>query len=240
MSERWKISGWLDNVERTAVDVISVFAPWLGPIPSAYLVGDACINNLQWHIVVAVIAALSVESIGVVSVVTSLRAYEWNATKNKTDPAAPFLLSLFLVIFYLVVTVGLVVLLNVIPALATWAPAVFPLLAVVGAVNIAIKNGQQRRELAKADKKQGRKRQPKVKLPPTPARKERQEERQLAGNLPSDWRKLSDNDRYEFAHATREERDRMMPEVAERTRRLWHERGDEIAAQNGSFSGGKK
>lgn len=65
---------------------------------------------------------------------------------------------------------------------------------------------------------------------------QRQDARQDAGNLmASDWRQLSDNQKYQLAHLTREEREEKMPEIADRTRRQWHKRLDEIAAQNGNF-----
>jgi hypothetical protein len=222
------LTEWLSKIERSAVDFIAVFAPWLGPIPSAYLVGVSVHEYLEWHILIAVIAAIAVESIGVVSIVIALRLYEWNETKRKSDPAAPFALSIITVIVYFVVTIGLTVLLDVFPELARFAPAVFPLLAAVGAVNIAVKNGQQRREAAKT--------QPKG----TPARREvrqekRQEKRQDAGDLPTDYRLLTAEQRYELAHLTRVERNKMMPNLAARTRRAWHERLDKVAAQNGSF-----
>jgi hypothetical protein len=63
----------------------------------------------------------------------------------------------------------------------------------------------------------------------------RQDERQDAGMLPGDWRQLTRQQRRDLAHATREERDKMMPPLAERTRRQWHSRLDEIAAQNGEY-----
>jgi predicted transcriptional regulator len=45
-----------------------------------------------------------------------------------------------------VATLGLVVLLEVWPVLATYAPAIFPALAVVGALNLAMISQQERRE----------------------------------------------------------------------------------------------
>jgi len=60
-------------------------------------------------------------------------------------------------------------------------------------------------------------------------------ERQDTGKLPLDWRQLSRQQRHDLAHATREERDKNLPELADRTRRLWHERLDKIAAQNGNY-----
>ena len=161
----------LSQLEKSAVDIMAVFAPWLGPIPSAYLVGTAVSEHLGWHPIISWIAAAAVELIGVVSVVLALRLYEWNQTKNKTDPAAPFGLALAVVSVYFIVTIGLTVLLDVVPELARYAPAVFPLLAAVGAVNIALKNGQQRREVAKDSKRQPRQRnqtQPQPRITPQP------------------------------------------------------------------------
>lgn len=63
----------------------------------------------------------------------------------------------------------------------------------------------------------------------------RQVTRQDTGILPADWRQLTDLQRYELAHATRDERDAIMPKLADRTHRLWHERLDKIASQNGNF-----
>lgn len=67
------------------------------------------------------------------------------------------------------------------------------------------------------------------------ATSKRQDTRQDTGTLPSDWRQLTDTQRHDLAHLPRVEREQIMPELADRTRRLWHERLDEIAAQNGSF-----
>lgn len=144
----------LNRFEDLAVDVLAVFGPWLAPVPSAYLVGKAAHDHLSWHWLIAIIAAIAVESIGVVSIVLSLRLHEWNQTKNKTDPDAPLWLALAAAVFYFVVTIGLTVVLDVRPEWSRYAPAIFPLLAAIGAANIAMKNGQRRREVAKADKKQ--------------------------------------------------------------------------------------
>lgn len=148
----------LNEIEDLAVDVLAVFGPWFAPIPSAYLVGKAAHDYLSWHWLVAIIAAVAVESIGVVSVVLALRLYEWNEAKNKTDAAAPLPLALVNVAVYFVVTIGLTVLLDVVPELSRFAPAIFPLLAAVGAVNIAVKNGQRRREAEKQAAKVDRQR----------------------------------------------------------------------------------
>ena len=64
----------------------------------------------------------------------------------------------------------------------------------------------------------------------------RQQPRQDAADLPTDWRQLTRRQRHDLAHATREARNEMFPELAERTRRLWHQRLDEISKQNGGYT----
>jgi hypothetical protein len=58
---------------------------------------------------------------------------------------------------YVVTTIGLVVFLEVWPFLATYAPAIFPALAVVGALNLAMISRQEQREAAVQAEKQERK-----------------------------------------------------------------------------------
>lgn len=63
------------------------------------------------------------------------------------------------------------------------------------------------------------------------ARKPGGEMRQDSGEMPTDWRQLTDTQKRQLALATREEREKMFPDIAARTRRQWHERLDEIATR---------
>ncbi|MFC2016029.1 hypothetical protein ACFLUM_03765, partial [Chloroflexota bacterium] len=95
---------------------------------------------------VAVIAAAIIETLGLSTVHTALWLSDYNAHKRKIDPSAPTWIAIALGAAYMVATVGLVVVLEVWPWLSTYAPALFPLLAVVGTVNLAIIAQQERRE----------------------------------------------------------------------------------------------
>lgn len=211
----------LNEIEKSAVDFIAVFAPWLGPIPSAWLVGNAAQEYLHWPLLIAIIAGVAVEAIGVVSVVLALRLYEWNDTKNKTDPGAPFGLAVVLVAVYFVVTIGLTVLLDVFPDLARYAPAIFPLLAAVGAVNIAVKNGQNRREEAKAGRKKGTKVSPKVS--PKVSGNE-------TGATFANWRKIPTETKLEMAQMTPAQIQETYG-AQERTAQNWAKNARELAAK---------
>ncbi len=146
-----------EQVEGVAVDLVAILAPWLAPVPSAYLVYRAAVERLEWHPAVAVAAAIAIEAIGVTSIVNALKLWDWNSMRSKAkgekgDRRAPFELALAVCGVYVVVTIGLTVLMDVYPDLAFVAPAIFPVLALVGGLNIALRNGQKGREAERSDR----------------------------------------------------------------------------------------
>jgi hypothetical protein len=54
----------------------------------------------------------------------------------------------------------------------------------------------------------------------------------VVGNLPTDWRKLSEEQIRQLAVLSRGEREEYFPELKPRTRREWHTRLDELAEEN--------
>jgi DNA-binding transcriptional ArsR family regulator len=136
----------MQNLERNTIKVVAKLSPWLAPLPSAYFVGRSAMIHLALPLLVAVIVAAIIETLGLATVHTALWAYDWNTRKRKSDPSAPVILAVTLGGVYIVATLGLVVFLEVWPMLATYAPAIFPALAVVGAVNLALISRQEQRE----------------------------------------------------------------------------------------------
>ena len=63
----------------------------------------------------------------------------------------------------------------------------------------------------------------------------RHDTRQDVGEIPADWRQVTRKQRRELAHLSREERELIMPKIAPRTRRDWHDRLDDISKQNGGY-----
>jgi uncharacterized membrane protein len=109
--------------------------------------------HLALPLPVAVVIAAIIETLGLATVHTALWAHDWNTHKRKTDPDAPLGIAIALGSVYVVATLGLVVFLEVWPAMALYAPALFPALAVVGALNLAMISRQEQREAAiKAEK----------------------------------------------------------------------------------------
>jgi hypothetical protein len=139
------LSAWARRVEAMATDAVAKVAPWAAPIPTAYLVGRATIIHLQWPAWVGIVTAVIVESLGLATAATALELREYNQAKRKSDPAAPFALAATLVAIYLVVALGLTVALDIVPTLAVYAPAVFPLLSLTGVTVLALRGDHRRR-----------------------------------------------------------------------------------------------
>jgi len=162
----------VNSLEKNLVKLVAKIAPWLAPFPSAFFVARASITHLALPLGVAVVVAAIIETLGLSTVHTALWLADWNASKRKSDPKAPVALAIALGIVYIVTTVGLTVVLEVAPSLATYAPAMFPALAVVGGVNLALISRQERRETAVKRQKAERKtaRQSRKKTGTRPAR----------------------------------------------------------------------
>ena len=143
----------MNNLEKNAIRIVAKLSPWLAPLPSAYFVARSAMVHLALPLSVALVVAAIVETLGLATVHTALWAYDWNTHKRRTDPRAPLGLAMSLGAVYAVATLGLIVFLEVWPILATYAHALFPALAVVGALNLAMLSRQEQREaVVKADK----------------------------------------------------------------------------------------
>jgi hypothetical protein len=140
-----KVRDSISEIENGLVDGIAAIGPWITPLPSAVLVANAVVKDFHWIPALGWVTAAIIESLGLTTVSTSLLLWDYNVGKRKTDPGAPFLLAASLVGVYLFSTIGLTVFLDIFPELGRYAPALFPLLALVGAVNLALRSGHRRR-----------------------------------------------------------------------------------------------
>ena len=143
------------NWELGVTDAIAGMVPWLAPIPSAVLVANATLKHLGWSEPVAIVAGLIIEGLGLTATSTALMLWDWNARRPAGEPPAPFWVSALLVATYLFCTIGLTVVLDLDTSLAHYAPAIFPLLALVGTINIALRS-QHRQRLARITEKEMR------------------------------------------------------------------------------------
>ena len=148
----------MNTHERYLVQFVARSSPWLAPLPSGYFVARASIVHLDLPLIMAIVVGAIIELLGITSVHTWLWLTDWNINKRKSDPESPAVFAVFLGVIYLIAAVGLTVVLEVAPYLALYAPANFPILAVIGAVNLALIAQQQQRKNALQRKRQERKR----------------------------------------------------------------------------------
>jgi hypothetical protein len=143
----------LSRLETGAVDFVARTVPWFSPLPTAYLTAQATVRHLGWPGGMGVVAGAIIEGLGLASVATALELREYNATRRKSDPKAPFGLTVALAGVYLASVTALTVVLDTAPRLATYAPLIFPLMSLTGATLLAIRaDHRQRLAAIEADK----------------------------------------------------------------------------------------
>jgi len=136
------------QIETMITDLAARIGPLTAPLPTAYAVATATGEHLDWPAWVGAAAAISIEVMGIATVNTALELREYNESKRKSDPSAPFALAAGLAGGYLGVAVGLAVMMDVVPALAVYAPAIFPLLSLAGAMVLSLRADHRRRLVA--------------------------------------------------------------------------------------------
>jgi len=147
---------WLDKLIRSTdrfaailTNGLAGLGPWLTPLPSAALVNRATLHHLNWEPWLGLVSGAAIEILGITAISTTLLLWDYNQSRRKTQPPAPVKLAAALVAGYAFVTILLTVLMEIVPGLAILAPALWPLLSLVGAVNLALRS-QHRHRLAAA------------------------------------------------------------------------------------------
>ena len=135
----------LSYSERNIVKLVAKLSPWLAPLPSGFFVARASMKHIDLPLPVAIAVGAIIELLGIASIHTWLWLSDWNTNKRRSDPDAPTDYAAFLGVIYIVTTIGLTVVLEVRPNLSTFAPALFPMLAIVGALNLALIAQQEQR-----------------------------------------------------------------------------------------------
>lgn len=134
--------------EEGVIDFVSKTSPWIAPLPSAFFVHTAAVNNLHADPGLAWVIAVVIETLGLTTTHTALGMHTWNqGHRDQPEKQAPFGLAIALAVTYVLATLSLITVLEVLPEMQHYAPAMFPILAVVGAVNLAIRSHHNRRIL---------------------------------------------------------------------------------------------
>lgn len=154
---------WLDNLTRSTdrlatmlTNGLAALGPWLTPLPSAALVGRATIHYLNWEPWLGLVSGAAIETLGITAISTTLLLWDYNQSRRKSQPPAPVRLAVTLVVGYALVTILLTVFMEIAPDVVILAPALWPLLSLVGAVNLALRSQHRHRLAAAAAEQAGR------------------------------------------------------------------------------------
>ena len=144
---------FLDFIDSALLEIVSRLGPWIAPLPAAVFIFSAIREHLVMDAWAAGVAAAVIETLGLTTVHIGLRMFTWNNSKRKSDPEAPVWMAGMLGGVYIVATMILIIVLKVVPDLAQYAPAIFPLLSVAGVMALALTYQQKKREQDVADEK---------------------------------------------------------------------------------------
>jgi len=141
------ISGFVGLIEGIFTDTVTRLAPILAPLPPAFSVYTAMsLNAPQW---VAIATAGAIELIGMFSSKVAVTSWNWNKTRQKSEPESPFYLALGMAAVYFVVVLVLAASIEIFPNATQLIYLGFVFIAastyVSSAVNIDLKNWQRER-----------------------------------------------------------------------------------------------
>jgi hypothetical protein len=132
------------------VNLIMKAIPALAPVPAMWSVYAAAADKLRWPVPVAGAAALAVEGLGFASVNLAERMYTHNKGLRMDERAqklvAPTSKAIAATLFYLVVVVAMIILVDIAPGATIYLPLAFPFLGVTGAAVWAMSTEQDERE----------------------------------------------------------------------------------------------
>lgn len=144
--------------ERRIIRLLLKIGPWLAPIGTVFAVQRAIKSHFAFPATVAWAVALVIEILGIGTIYLMLIMDDWNRRRSarSPDPKARAGLARFLVAFYIITTITLVILLDVLPVLNRWALAVLPLVSVVAYLALSLFAEHEFMEQAKEEAKRER------------------------------------------------------------------------------------
>lgn len=145
--------------ERAVIRFLLKVGPWLAPVGTVFAVQRAVKIHFQFPDLVAWPVAVVIEILGIGTIYLMLIMDDWNRRRSEKsqDPVARAGLARFLVVLYVITTITLVIMLDVLPELNRWALAVLPLVSVVAYLALSLfaehEHIEQERDQRKAEKK---------------------------------------------------------------------------------------
>lgn len=136
-------SDTINGAERSLLDLLSAIVPYTTASIPAYLTYTHTLDYMDFPARVAWLAAFTVEVLGVASVSTAIRFWQWNRAHKLEKDQAPFWLAVGTYAFYILITLSVNVILEVYAQIRNpaviWAIALFSLLSIPSGVLISIR-----------------------------------------------------------------------------------------------------
>jgi DNA-binding CsgD family transcriptional regulator len=129
---------------------IGELAPLVAPLAPSFSIYLAMSQRLHMPQVVALVAAGTIEIVGMYSAKISVRCYRWNSTKGKSEAAVPQALSVAMTAVFYLVVLALALTIELIPGLTALIFPAFTLISVSVYVNMAIDQNLRQLEQNKA------------------------------------------------------------------------------------------
>jgi hypothetical protein len=109
-----KINNWIDGVEGSFISLLTAIAPWLAPLPPAYMTYTHAISALSFPVWVALAIAGVVEVLGLATVSTGINFWKYNQRNQRASEyrKAPVEIVVGTFVFYLAVIITSNVLLD--------------------------------------------------------------------------------------------------------------------------------
>lgn len=130
------------NIPRALIGLVALSVAGIAPLPSAYFVAVASMRHFDAPLEIAVVIAVVIEGLGFAVSHLAVEFWTHNTHTNRLAKYraawVEFWLCIGMYALYFVATVGLLVVLDVMPELKQTAKVLFPFLAMVGVVSIGL------------------------------------------------------------------------------------------------------
>lgn len=132
------VSDVVSAVRRTVTNAGSEIGAWLAPLPSAVSVANAAQKHLGYEPWLSVVVGLIVELLGFATTNRAFDLWYYNQTRRSDEPKAPLGIAVGLVIAYVISTIALSVISDLATGVVHYLPAIFPIMALTGTINVAL------------------------------------------------------------------------------------------------------
>lgn len=132
------IADFFGGIRRFITNAGGEIGAWLAPLPSAVSVANAAQKHLAYEPWLAGVVGLIVELLGFATTNRAFDLWYYNQTRRDDEPKAPLGIAVGLVVAYVISTIALSVISDLATDIVHYLPAIFPIMALTGTINVAL------------------------------------------------------------------------------------------------------